>query len=139
MPTLMAKFLLYSCICCTYRCVYTCTVHTDCDCTSVFPLCLIGASHPSRGHHHTPHTTHHTHKAKCWARVPRLKKKMYTMFEYMIIPCFYVCFHHVWRHVYTMLENMITKWRKRLTTYFGEFLRRVYIMYEDIVFKEWLH
>ena len=66
MPTFMPKFLLYSCLCCAHGCVYTCTVHTDCDCTVVFPLWPIGASHTSRGHH--------THRVKYWARVPRLKK-----------------------------------------------------------------
>ena len=64
MPTLMPKFLLYSSLYFTHRCVYTCTVHTDCDCTIVFPLWPIGASHPSRGHHtnttRTPHTHTHT-------------------------------------------------------------------------------
>ena len=48
---LMPKFLLCSCLCCAHNCVYTCTVHTDCDCTVVLPFWLIGASHPSSGHH----------------------------------------------------------------------------------------
>ena len=68
----MPKFLFYSCLCCTHSCLYTCTVHTDCDCTVVFPLWPIGASHQSRGHHTHTHTIH-THRFKCWAQVPRLK------------------------------------------------------------------
>ena len=50
--------LLYSSLFCAHGCVYMCTLHTDCDCTVVFPLWPLGASHPSRGHDtHTQHTT----------------------------------------------------------------------------------
>ena len=56
---LIPIFLLYSWLCFAYDCVYTCSVHTDCDCTVDFPLWPIRASHPNRRHHTHTHT-HHT-------------------------------------------------------------------------------
>ena len=54
----MSKFLLYLGICCVHSCVYTCTVHTDCDCTVV--LLTDQSNAPIQGtQHHTSHT-HHT-------------------------------------------------------------------------------
>ena len=67
----MPIFLFYSRLCFAHGCVYTCTVHTDFDCT-VVSLSAIRASHPFKGHH--THT-HCTDKAKCWAQVPRLKMR----------------------------------------------------------------
>ena len=54
--TLMPKFLLYSGLCCAHGCVYTCTVHTDCDCTVVLLTDQSIASIQGTPHtHQAPH------------------------------------------------------------------------------------
>ena len=67
-----------------------------------------------------------------------------------ITPCKKICFQHVWRHVHTIFENMLTKYMKTIYTTFGDLFtlcfkvclhyvwRHIFKMFE-VMFIQGLH
>ena len=74
----MLMLVANSLLCCAHGCVYTCTVHWvgpySCLVIHQDQFTLLHSLYKIQIAQGTHHHTHTTHKARCWAQVPQLKK-----------------------------------------------------------------